>query len=135
MNGIEWSTILANAGIMGTTLVAMMGGFWALVRRQTHNLIAETAVSTKLYREEQLTIKADIEQLKKSDAEFRVIKLQIETIQRGQTELKLDMNKGLTDLRHDLQEGQQQQREELSGGLNSLREQMTEYTKLATRKP
>jgi len=136
MNGIDWGTALNNLGAAlgdwGSFFVALtilIGGFLAVIRRQTKALILESAVSAESYKEEQQIIRSDIEQLKKSDAEFRVIKNQIDTMQRGQAELKTEMNEGLSSLQKDIQDSADRQSRELNGAIDRVQRTMVEYTK------
>lgn len=134
MDGIGWSTILANYGTLALALVTVMGVFWAIVTHQTRVLINETSVSSKTYKEEQLIIRTKIEQLEKSDAEFRVLKSQIDSMQRGQAELKTEMHKGLSDLQQDIQESADRQSRELNGAIDRVQRTMVDYTKALTNK-
>lgn len=122
-NGIDWSTVLANFGTFLVALASLVGLFWGLIKRTTRSLIAEDAVSSKVYREEQTQIKSDIEQLKKSDAEFRVMQSQIQNVQRSVESLKVD-----------LKDNAEQQRAELNGGLSRLSEDMRQYAKAVAGK-
>jgi gas vesicle protein len=135
MNGIDWSTVLNNYGSFAVAVTVLIGGFWAVIRRQTKVLISESAVSAESYKEEQLVIRADIEQLKKSDAEFLVIKNQIDTMQRGQAELKTDMHKGLSELQQDIQDSADRQSRELNGAIDRVQRTMVDYTKAITNRP
>ncbi len=129
MDGIGWSTIFNNYGSFAVAVTVLIGGFWAVIRRQTKVLISESAVSAESYKEEQRIIKDDIEQLKKSDAEFRVIKNQIDTMQRGQTALKDEMQRGMSDLRDEIQTNAKQHRDDLSGATERLRLVMMDFIK------
>lgn len=129
MNGIDWSTVLANLGTFMVAIASLFGLFWGVIRRITQSLISQNSVSAKVYREEQVQIKADIEQLKKSDAEFRVIKSQIEGVQRSQSELKADMQRGLNDVQQDIKDSADRQSKELNGAIDRVQRTMTEYTR------
>jgi F0F1-type ATP synthase membrane subunit b/b' len=134
MSGIDWSTVLANLGTFVIAVASLFGLFWGVIRRTTRSLISENAVSAKVYREEQNQIRADIEDLKKSDAEFRVIKSQIESVQRAQSELKTDMQRGLGEVQQDIKESADRQSKELNGAIDRVQRTMVEYTRAVAGK-
>lgn len=123
MDGFDWSTA-ANVGSVALAVCSLLAIFRAIVGRQTKSLIAETAVSAKTYMEDRKQIREDIEVLKKSDAEFRVMQSQIQNVQRSVESLKVD-----------LKNSADQQRADLNGGLARVSEDMREFTKAVAGKP
>jgi hypothetical protein len=122
MQGIDWSTLAANVGSVIIAMLTLLAGFWRKVGSQTKMLIQENAILAKDYQKDQESIRSDIEQLKKSDAEFKVIKAQYDAVQ-----------KSVEALGKRVDEAANQTRAELTGGLNSLRDDMREYVKAVTR--
>jgi hypothetical protein len=124
MNGIEWSTVAANVGTFAMAALALFGGFWAIVSKQTKNLIRDTAVSNEVYERQQKMINDRLERVERSDAEFRVIKAQLGNVE-----------KAVGDLKQDTKEAFEDQRREFNGGLVRIEQTMKDYTKAVMGKP
>ena len=118
MSGIDLWGLLANVGTTITAVAVMGGLFWRIIKRNTEVIVSKNAVSHDTYTRDRAEMWKEINEIKKFDAEFGVMKSQLSNV-----------DSKVEELQQAVRDNAERQSNELTGGLERLRLVMVDFVR------